>query len=49
MHESHQHDDGWRLPAAMLEDAVLVPIQALIRDQRRLIDALRITDQRPPT
>jgi hypothetical protein len=47
MHEAHQHDDGWRLPAATFETAVLAPIQSLLQDQRRLIDALCIADQRP--
>jgi DNA invertase Pin-like site-specific DNA recombinase len=47
MHGTHPEDDGWRLPAAMFENTVLESIQNLLRDQQRLIDALRITDQRP--
>ncbi len=47
MHDANQNLDGWRLPAAEIEDAVLAAIVDLLRDQRRLIDTLQVIDQRP--
>jgi hypothetical protein len=47
MHDAKKNLDGWRLPAAELEGAVLAPIVDLLRDQRRLIDTLQVSDQRP--
>jgi hypothetical protein len=39
-------DAGWRLPASMIEDAVLNGIRTLLCDRLRLIEALRLTDGR---
>lgn len=47
MHESHQYDDGWRLPAAIFETTVLKSIQDFLRDQPGMIDSLGVADQRP--
>ena len=47
MHDAKENLDGWRLPAAELEGAVLAPMLDLLRDRRRLIDTLQVTDQRP--
>jgi len=47
MHDAHRHDDGWRLPAATLEDTVCDSIRLWLRDQQRLVDSLRFVDQKP--
>jgi site-specific DNA recombinase len=47
MHNARQHDGGWRLPAATLENAVLGQLKQFLRDRNRLIDSLQIGDQRP--
>jgi DNA invertase Pin-like site-specific DNA recombinase len=47
MHDTHRHDDGWRLPAATLENAVRTCLKQFFEDRARLIDALPRIDQRP--
>jgi site-specific DNA recombinase len=47
MHRTHEEPDGWRLPAAMFENTVFASVLDILDDQNRLIDALRLADQRP--
>ncbi len=47
MHDAHRSDDGWRLPAASLEDAVITPIRNLLQDRARLMDMLDLEQHSP--
>ncbi len=44
--KSSDADAGWRLPASMVENAVLNGIRTLLCDRLRLTEALRLTDER---
>jgi len=47
MHDAHRSDDGWRLPAASLEVAVVTPIRNLLQDRPRLMDMLDLEHHSP--
>ncbi len=44
--KSSDADAGWRLPASMVENAVLNGIRTLLCNRLRLTEALRLTDER---
>jgi DNA invertase Pin-like site-specific DNA recombinase len=46
MHDGDRYDDGWRLPAATLENAVRASLRQFFEDRTRLIDALKLKDHR---
>ena len=47
MHRNDQTENGWRLPAKELEDAVVQTVGGFLRDELQLIDALHLPDAAP--
>jgi site-specific DNA recombinase len=47
MNDGTKKQDGWRLPAEDFESSIINLISDILQDQRRLIDVLRLNDQRP--
>jgi DNA invertase Pin-like site-specific DNA recombinase len=47
MHRSSDAVDGWRLPARELENAVLTALVRFLRDEGRMLDALRLDGATP--
>tara|TARA_R110000868_G_scaffold143571_1_gene361773 strand:- start:235 stop:1917 length:1683 start_codon:yes stop_codon:yes gene_type:complete len=44
MHGAHENSDGWRIPAKVMEDTVMVPLLDLLRNQSRLMDIMCLKD-----
>jgi len=47
MHGANKRNEGWRLPTATLEDAVILPLKNYLQDQAGLMDALYLKEHSP--
>jgi len=49
MHGAHENNEGWRVPATTMEDVVMAPLLAMLRNQSQLIDNLHLGTAAVPT